>query len=145
MGIQGEIERSILGDVEIADSLDYVSRQLEKPAASIDMALTYFDDHNREREAKLDRAYGEAHVNTRLQSSKAREAEPDSARHSRTLPDDAGHVLDTIRAVLPRVFTAQDVAEHMRWQDKRPAQRVIRSWIDGGQAEEVRLGRYSLT
>jgi hypothetical protein len=145
MGIEGELERSIMGDAEIADSLDYVSQQLEKPARSIDRALTSIGDGEREKPNGLEFAPEPAHVNTRLQSSTARSTEPGQVRPSRTQPDDAGHVLDTIRDVLPRVFTAQDVAEHMRWQDKRPAQRVIRSWLDGGHAEEVRLGRYSLT
>ncbi len=145
MGLQGEIERSIMGGQEIADSLDYVSQQLEKPAQSMDRAITWIDGQDRGNSTTLENLHISPHVDSRLQSSMSRGAEPDLVRHSRTESDDAAHVLDTIRDVLPRVFTAQDVAKLMRWKDKRPAQRVIKVWIDDRHAEEVRLGRYSLT
>ena len=32
MGIQADVERTILGDKDIADVFDYVEQQLEKPA-----------------------------------------------------------------------------------------------------------------
>lgn len=54
LGIQGDLERSIMGDQEIADTLHYVEQQLHKPAASIDRAVASFDDgeYVEQREAR---------------------------------------------------------------------------------------------
>src|SRR5262245_30555795 len=84
MGIEGEIERSILGDEQIAESLDYVAKQLERPAASIDQALTWIDEQG--RETWLGDAVGVkvAHVDSRLQSSIPREASGDARRRTTT-------------------------------------------------------------
>lgn len=82
------------------------------------------------------------HVDTRLQSSESRVAQSDQARPGRTQSDT---IYDAIAADLPNVFTAVDVSARMQWSDKREGQRVIRAWLDEGRANEVRLGRYSLT
>lgn len=83
-----------------------------------------------------------AHVNARLQSSIPREDQPGPIRQSRAESD---QVYEAIARALPDIFTAGDASARMQWQDKRPAQRVIRAWLDDGRAEEVRLGRYRLT
>jgi hypothetical protein len=138
MGISADVERSIMGDQEIADSLDYVSQQLERPAASLDRALTWIHDGDRESETNVDNINIRPHVNPRLQSSEP----PGAVRQSRAESDS---VYDAIARDLPPVFTAGDVSARMQWKDKRPAQRVIHVWVDQGLASEVRLGRYQLT
>jgi DNA-binding IclR family transcriptional regulator len=49
-----------------------------------------------------------------------------------------------IAAELPRIFTAQNLADLVQ-QDKRTAQRTIATWLGEGMIEQVQLGRYSLT
>lgn len=99
----------------------------------------------RETERVIDQAFDQAaaaHVDSRLQSSESRAPQSDQTGHSRTQSD---QIYDAIARDLPKVFTAVDVSERMRWTDKREGQRVIRAWLDEGRAKEIRLGRYSLT
>src|SRR5689334_3262800 len=69
MGIQAHVERTILGDKDIADTLDYVEQQLEKPAQLIERNLTYFDDQDRETDVQPSQPLTSTHVDSRLQSS----------------------------------------------------------------------------
>lgn len=142
MGIQGDIERSIMGDAEIADSLDYVSQQLERPAASIDKALTYFDDHNREREEKLDRAYEPAHVNQASQRLETRQtvAAPRSAA-----PRYAAEY-ETANQRLERFFTVRQVAGILGDMPERTARDIVDAWHAQGWVEQGNIrGQWHFT
>lgn len=82
-----------------------------------------------------------AHENTRPQSSIPRAPVSDRGSQSPTVSDP---VARRIAAELPRVFTAQNLADLVQ-QDKRSAQRTIAGWKEEGIITEVQLGRYMLT
>ena len=137
MGLSSDLERDIMHDDAIADQLDYVKNALDvlpdiAPLAREGTTATVYSPMG-----ETTQPHG-AHVDTRSQSLIPRDDQPDHVRLGRT-------VYDAIAHVLPAVFTAGDVSDRMRWTDKREGQRVIRAWLDDGRAEEVRLGRYSLT
>jgi hypothetical protein len=90
------------------------------------------------RDAALPQA---THVDTRLQSSESRAAASDNGSQRPTVSDS---VARRIAAELPRIFTAQNLADLVQ-QDKRTAQRTIATWLGEGMIEQVQLGRYSLT
>jgi hypothetical protein len=90
------------------------------------------------RDAALPQA---THVDTRLQSSESRAAASDNGSQRPTVSDP---VARRIAAELPRIFTAQNLADLVQ-QDKRTAQRTIATWLGEGMIEQVQLGRYSLT
>jgi hypothetical protein len=141
LGLSADLERSIMGDDEIADQLDYVTQAIDvlpeiAPRARADTIAAV------QAPQAAARAPEAAHVQPRLQSSELRDALSDQVAHSRTQSD---QVYDAIARDLPAVFTAGDVSDRMQWTDKREGQRVIRAWLDEGAAKEVRLGRYSLT
>src|SRR4051812_6707944 len=53
MGIQAELERTIMGDTDIADTLDYVEQQLEKPARLIERNLSFLDEQDEQTPASM--------------------------------------------------------------------------------------------
>jgi hypothetical protein len=146
MNVSADLERSIMGDEEIAGVLDYVTQgidivpEIDRPAAHVDSRSA--PSESRALIAAPAASTPAAHVDSRSGSSESREAPSDQARPSRTQSD---QVYDAIARDLPPVFTATDVSDRMQWTDKREGQRVIRAWLDEGAAKEVRLGRYSLT
>ena len=142
MGVEGEIERAILGDTEIADSLDYVAKQLEKPAHTIDRALDFFDDHNREREATLDRAYGPPHVDSRSGSSESREARDTTRRHM-TTGDDA-YARAAADAFGRRPWTVKQLATELEIGETK-AREMRDDWLNRGLIDQTNLGRWHFT
>lgn len=151
LGLSSDLERSIMGDNEIADALDYVATALDVTPPDLvargDTApiVRMRDLPPRESQRVIDQAVDRAapaHVNTRSGSSESRAASSDQNTPGRTQSD---QIYDAIARDLPTVFTAADVSKCMQWTDKREGQRVIRAWLDEGRAKEVRLGRYSLT
>jgi hypothetical protein len=142
LGIDGELERSIMGDREIADTLDYVSQQLEKPARSIDRALTYFDDRERESDVHNCEHAEPAHVNTRLEPSIPREARDTTRRHMTTGDDAYARAARQSFGVTP--WTIKRLAEVLDIGETK-ARELRDEWMASGQAEQTRLGRWSLT
>jgi hypothetical protein len=141
LGLDAELSRSIMGDDEIADQLDYVTQSIDvlpeiTPIARVSTIAAVNPP------APGTSAPAAAHVDARPQSSEARDAESDTDVLSQAESDSVYHA---IARALPPVFTAADVATRMQWTDKRSAQRVIRAWLAYGRAHEVRLGRYCLT
>lgn len=142
MGIQGDLEQSIMGDQEIADSLHYVERQLVKPAASIERAMTYFDDAERlEGDQNPDRG-GHAIGNDRLQSVEPRQPQ-DAPGRPRTPAADREYSI-AIEHLRKPVWLAQDLADVLSI-DKTTAQKKARTWIAQERVEETRLGHYRFT
>ena len=142
MEIQGDVERSILGDAEIADSLSYVAEQLEKPAQVIDRNLTYFDDTSRESDVNHGLHAAPAHVDSRLQPSESRTT-PNVARRHMTTGDDA--YARAARAqfgvqpwTLKRLSDQLDIGE-------TKAREMRDEWLDQGWIRETRLGRWHFT
>jgi hypothetical protein len=142
MGIQGEIERSIMGDQDIADALDYVSQQLEKPARSIDKALTWIDDTNRESDVHHGEHAAPAHVNSRLEPSIPREARDTTRRHM-TAGDDAYH-----RAAVAhfgvKPWTIKRLADALS-VGETTARELRNEWQYEGLIAEAQLGRWYFT
>jgi hypothetical protein len=97
------------------------------------------------------------HVNPLSQTVQTRDRESGSARQSQAGPDvdprraredeEARDMYDRLGYCLSAIFTAQDLATLMRWQDKRPAQRLIARWVDIGLVRDIpkRPGRYEHT
>lgn len=142
MGIEGELERSILGDAEIADTLDYVSQQLEKPARSIDKALTYFDDGERESAQFVQDAPAAVHVNTRLQPSIPREA-PAVTRRQATTGDDA-YRRAAIAHFGVKPWTVKRLADALS-VGETTARELRNEWQYEGLIAEAQLGRWYFT
>lgn len=142
LGIQGDIERSIMGDADIADTLDYVSQQLERPATSIDKALTSIHDGDRENPHRAEFADEGAHVNTRLEPSIPRDA-PDATRRHMTTGDDA-YARAARQAFGVTPWTLKRLAEALDIGETR-ARELRDEWLASGQAREARLGRWYLT
>jgi hypothetical protein len=142
MGIQGEIERSIMGDQEIADSLDYVAKQLERPAATLDHALTWIDDQSRESHVREAEPIAIAHVDSRLQSSKPREAANDTYRQVST-PDDA-YLRAARRELGLTPWTIKRLAEVLEMSETS-ARNLRGEWQIVGLVRESRLGRWCFT
>jgi hypothetical protein len=139
MGIQGEVERSILGDAEIADSLSYVAEQLERPAQVIDRNLTYFDGPDRELDPKGSNSAAPAHVDTRLQSSEPRGA-PDAARRRTSSGDDAyARAARAAFGVTP--WTIKKLAARLQVGDTS-ARQLRDDWQTAGWIRETTLGRW---
>ena len=144
-------------DAEIIAKMEQVQAWLEAPADQIEQAYEYVEyrdlpppahvDSRLEpriaREALREDAHVTAasHVDSRLQSSLPRQAVSDTGSQRPTVSDS---VTRRIASELPRIFTAQNLADLVQ-QDKRTAQRTIATWIDDGLIEQVQLGRYKLT
>jgi hypothetical protein len=142
MGIQGDLARSIMGDAEIADTLSYVAEQLERPAASIDRALTYFDGPDRENGQFVRFTPEPAHVDTRLQSSIPREP-PDAARRQATPHDDA-YARAARAAFGVKPWRVKQLAAKLDISDTS-ARGLKDDWQARGWVCETNLGRWSFT
>ena len=98
-----------------------------------------------------------AHVNSQAQTVQTRDGESGRVRQGQAGPDvdarrahedvEARGMYDRLCDRLLAIFTAQDLATLMRWQDKRPAQRLISRWVDIGLVRDIpkRPGRYEHT
>lgn len=122
LDLSSDLERDIMDDQQIADHLAHVAR-------AIDVLPEI-----------APRVVEAAHVDSRPQSSIPREAPSDSDSQRPIVSDS---VARRIAAELPRIFTAQNLADLVQ-QDKRTAQRTIAIWLTDGMIEQVQLGRYAL-
>lgn len=119
LGISADLERSIMGDDEIADQLEHVTR-------SIDVLPEI----------------APAHVHTRSQSSESRAMPNDTQRqvttgndgHLTAARDHFGRTPWTIRALADALGVGETTAKEMR-----------DGWLRGGVAKEARLGRWYFT
>lgn len=131
MGLQGEIERNIMGDEEISEALSYVARQLEKPAQSMDKAITHFNDGERENpdpDQDLSRA---APVNQASQS-----LEPRRERAApRSAPQRYAAEYATANQRLGPLFTVRQVAAELGDMPERTARDMVDAWHAQGWVE----------
>jgi hypothetical protein len=145
LGLGAELERDIMDDHEIADRLDYVAQRLDVlpdiGGVEVPQLPRESTTANVDMPPAAARAAERAHVDSRPQSSETRAHVSDSDRQRPTVSDP---VARRIAAELPRIFTAQNLADLVQ-QDKRTAQRTIATWLDEGMIVQVQLGRYSLT
>lgn len=136
LGIQGDLERSIMGDQEIADTLYYVEQQLAKPAASIDRAVASFDKAqidqlNRENASTVRWLEGQPPVDQASQSLEPRRA---SAAPRRAAPRYAAEYA-TANQALTRFFTVRQVGELLGNAPERTARDVVDAWHAQGWIE----------
>lgn len=139
MGIQADVERTILGDKDIADALDYVEQQLEKPAQLIERNLTYFDEQERETDVQPTQAPTCAHVGTRLQSSESRETSGGARRHTTTYDDAYLHASRQHFGAVP--WTIKQLAAALNLGETSTKE-LRDEWIAHGLAIETRIGRW---
>jgi hypothetical protein len=146
MGIQADVERAVLGDQEIAQSLDYVAQQLERPAKVIDRALTSIDDCNRENDDSDQDMPAPTHMNSRLQSSIPYEAEkPHNHARPRTTTHDDAYVTSARSMFGKRPWTMKELAEHLAIS-ATSAKELRAAWYkDGIIRETTQLGRWYFT
>jgi len=145
LGISADVERTMLGDAQIIDHLDHVAAALTLPTVDLAPPMPHVDSRSQSPETRdltvppLDQ-FGLPHVDSRPVSSETREPPSDSGRQRLIVSDS---VARKIAAELPRIFTAQNLADLVQ-QDKRTAQRTIATWLSEGMIEQVQLGRYTL-
>lgn len=140
LGISSDLERSIMGDDEIAEHLDYVTRE-------INIVPTIIDPLARESTTAI--AYsppapelvsGAAHVDSRLQSSIPREEHDDARRH--TTPGDAAYLRAARDAFGRRPWTLKQLAAELKIGDTSAGDLRDR-WLADRSARQVNLGRWT--
>jgi hypothetical protein len=142
MEIQGDVERDILGDKEIADSLSYVAEQLERPARMLDRGITYFNDSSRESEIHGSHSPAPAHVDSRSGSSIPREASDAPCRHMTTGDDAYARAARAQFGLQP--WTLRRLADQLDIGETK-AREMRDEWLDQGWIRETRLGRWHFT
>lgn len=142
MGIEGDIERSIMGDAEIADSLTYVAQQLEKPAVTIDRALTHFDDNSREFDVDEQSRAESTYVDSRLQSSKPRGPRGGARRHMTTGDDAYARAAADVFGRRP--WTIKQLCTELEIGETK-AREMRDDWLERGIIDQTNLGRWHFT
>lgn len=139
LGLSADLERSIMGDNEIADRLDYVKQAIDVVPEIAPRA----------RESTTAIAYSPpapelvsmpAHVDSPSGSSIPREASDDARRH--TTPHDAAYLRAARDAFGRRPWTLKQLAAELKIGDTSAGELRDR-WIADGSARQVNLGRWT--
>ncbi len=142
LGLDAELSRSIMGDDEIADRLDYVKQSIDvlpeiTPRARESTAAIVHSPHSPEPVSAA------AHVNARLQSSIPRDdTDVSDATRRHTTPGDAAYLRAARDAFGRRPWTLRQLAQELKIGDTSAGELRDR-WLADGSARQVNLGRWT--